>query len=140
MINDPVVAMKAMLFNNINITSLLGKFHGTSIPLIKSGILPETETETPCITFYMNNLDPENFLNDMSFTLNCYAENSENKYDAYDKSNELANTIVKELNQKNSGIDGYQARTTARILTSIQSPGNKEVNTPVEVRIVNIFN
>jgi hypothetical protein len=140
LINSPVTALKAILFNNSNITSLLGHYQGTTIPLIKSGILPEVETALPCITFYMNNHDPENFLNDITFTVNCYAGNSAGQYDAYDNSNDLAEVVVKELNQCDSGIDGYQARTTARILTTVPDPSGNEVNTPVEIRIVNIFN
>ena len=133
MINDPFTVLNAILQSNTTITAMLGVYQNTSIPLIMGGVLAETETDLPCITFYPNNADPIQILNNDTFTVNCYAETLRDSY-------LLARTVVDQLNEEDSGVDGYQARTTAKILTSIPDPTAKEVNTPVEVRIVNIFN
>jgi hypothetical protein len=133
LINDPYTALKAILQSNTTITDLLDNYAGTSIPLIAYGTLGEVEQGLSALVIYPNTSDPEYFLNDDVFTCDCFAAKT---YDSF----QLAKTIVKELNQCDSGINGYQARTTARILTSIPDPSAKETNTPVEIRIVNIFN
>lgn len=133
MANDPYTTLRAILQSNSTITALISVYNGTSIPLIAYDTLEETETSLPALVISPDTGITENFLNDDTFLCNCYAEKKRDSY-------LLAKTIVKELNQCDSGINGYQARTTAKILISITSPSGNETNTPVEIRIVNIFN
>lgn len=131
MINDPYTALSAILQNNTNITDLLGKYEGTNIPLIKGGVLPETEIQMPCIVFYNNSLESNFNNNDSFFTVNCYAEEDRDSF-------LLANTVVNELKGLQTTADGYPVTVQARIITAVPSPTDREVNTAVEVRLFNI--
>lgn len=131
MINEPYTALNYILQNNSTITSLLGVYQGTTIPLIKGGVLPETETDLPCIVFNNDSYEP-NFNNqDSLFTVNCYAETERESFI-------LARTVVNELQSNQTTANGYPVTTTARILAVIPDPTAKEVNTAVEVRLFNI--
>lgn len=139
MISDPYTALNYILQTNSNITSLLGVYQGTSIPLIKGGDLPETETDLPALTFYNNNMDTNREIEDSVFTINCYAGNTDSTTeDASRNSFLVAKTIVKELNGGQSCADGYAVTTTCRILATIPDPTAKEANTAVEIRLFNI--
>lgn len=132
-IDDPYTVLKYILQNNTSIASLLSVCEGTTIPLVAYAKLEENETGLPCILVVPETTSPENFLNDDTFLANCYASTKRESY-------LLARTVVKQLNQCDNGAEGYQARTTAKILASVPDPQDKETNTPVEIRIVNIFN
>jgi len=138
MITNPAVALAAMLMSNTVITGLVGKMNGGTIPFIKHGIISESEGNLPAIGFYLNSGDTTQCLNDYRFTVNCYAGNSPNMFDASEKSLELAMAVVNEFNEASSGIDGYNARTTCSIIFSLPDPNGKQVNTPIDFRIVNI--
>lgn len=131
MINDPYTKLNQILVNNTAITSLLGFYQGTSIPLIKGGILAETETALPAITFYANSHDSYVNNNDSLFTINCYAKEERDSF-------LLAKIVVDELKGLQDCEDGYAVTCTPRIITGIPDPVAKEVNTAVEVRLFNI--
>ena len=131
MINDPYTALNYILQSNTAITSLLGKYTGTTIPLIKGGVLAETETALPCIVFYNDNHDEDFNLSDSNFTVNCYAKTERDSF-------LLARTVVKELKGSQNTALGYPVTITARILATIPNPIAKEVNTAVEIRLFNI--
>jgi hypothetical protein len=131
LINDPYTALNGILQNNTAITDLLGKYEGTDIPLIKGGVLPETETQMPCIVFYNNSLESNFNNNDSFFTVNCYAEEDRDSF-------LLANTVVNELKGLQTTANGYPVTVQARIITAVPSPTDREVNTAVEVRLFNI--
>jgi len=129
--NDPYTALNGILQSITNITDLLGFYEGTSIPLIKGGVLAETETQMPCITFYNNSYESEFNNNDSLFTVNCYAEEDRDSF-------LLANTVVSELKGLQTTAGGYPVTIQARIIASVPNPTAKEVNTAVEVRLFNI--
>lgn len=131
MINDPYTALNAILQSNATITSLLGVYQGTTIPLIKGGILAETETDLPCITYYNNNNDIEGGRESSIFTVNCYAETERESY-------LLARTVLNELVNNQETHGAYSATITGNILTSIPDPTANEVNTAVEIRLFRI--
>lgn len=131
MINDPYTKLNQILASNTTITSLLGKYQGTTIPLIKGGNLAEEETDLPAITFYNNNYDSDFNNNDTFFTVNCYAKEERDSF-------LLAKTVVDQLKGLQDCNDGYPVTCTARIIAGIPDPINKEVNTAVEVRLFNI--
>ena len=130
LISDPYTALSAILKTNTTITSLLGTFIDSAIPLIQGGVLAEHEINLPAITFYASNLNALQVATDTLFVVNCYAGTERESFI-------LAQTLIKELNEVDSGIDGYMARTTARIIGSVPNPQEREINTPVEVRIYN---
>jgi hypothetical protein len=129
--NDPYTALNALLQNNSNITSLLGTYQGGSIPLIKGGVLAETETDLPAITFYSSSLDKNFNQRESVFTLNCYANTERNSF-------LLASTIIDEYQSWFGVSNGYNMMTQARILSVIPDPTANEVNTAVEIRLINI--
>lgn len=131
MTNDPYTALNLILQSNSNITSLLGKYQGTDIPLIKGGILAETETGLPAIVFNNDNFIPKFNIEDSVFTVNCYATTERDSF-------LLAKTVTKELQANQTTANGYPVTTSARILAVIPDPASKEVNTAVEVRLFNI--
>ena len=131
MINDPYTFLNAVLQSKTAITSLLGVYQGTTIPLIKGGILAESETDLPAITFYNNISDNMDNYEDSSFTVNCYAETERESFI-------LARTVLKELQQHQETIGSYSATITGNIITSIPDPTANEVNTAVEIRLFNI--
>jgi len=113
------------------LTALLGVYQGTVIPLIKGGILPETETGLPALTFDVEPSTKTNFLSDNNFLINVYAETARESY-------LVAKTIIDQFNQCQNVVSGYNAYTTCSILTQVTDPTSKEVNTPVEFRLVNM--
>ena len=131
MIDDPFTKLNQILQDTPAITELLGTYQGSTIPLIKGGILAETETDLPAITFYNNNHESYFTDNDSVFTINCYAATSRESF-------RLAKTVVDSLKGLQDSTGGYSVTLTPRILTSIPSPTDREVNTAVEVRLFNI--
>jgi len=109
----------------------LGTYAGTSIPLIKGGILAESETDLPAVTFDVEPSTKKNFLGNDFFLINVYAATARDSY-------LVAKTIIDEFNQCQNVISGYNAYTTCSILTQVTDPTSKEVNTPVEFRLVNM--
>lgn len=136
-ISDPYTALKYILQNNTEITSLLGKYIDpttgtkTTIPLIYGGVLDATQTDLPCIGYYNNNMDTNRSIEDSTFTLNCYAGTDRASF-------LLAKTIVNQLNGGQSFANGYSVTTTCKILGSVPDPQSKEVNTVVEIRLFNL--
>ncbi|MCP4986046.1 MAG: hypothetical protein GY928_08240 [Colwellia sp.] len=131
MITDSYTAMCAILQDNTNITSLLGTYKGTAIPLIKGGVLPESETNMPAITFRVDKGKRTHFLDDQYFIVNCFASNERDSY-------LLAKAIIDEFNEESVVVDGYNARTTCNTVGEPVNPTANEINTPIEFRIVNI--
>jgi len=129
--SDSYTELNNILQSNSTITNLLGHYQGTTIPLIKGGVLPETEIDLPCIVFNNDNLDPNAKIEDSIFTVNCYADTERNSF-------LLARTVTNELNGGQSFANGYPVTTTCRILATIPDPTAKEVNTAVEMRLYNI--
>ena len=72
MISNSFDALAHLFFNNTAVTSQLGFFQGTSIPLIVGGETAEQETALPSIEFYPENGDPVLYLRDQKFIVNCY--------------------------------------------------------------------
>jgi len=136
LISDAWTALNALLQGNSNITSLLGKYllpNGTpgTIPLIKGGILAEKETDLPAIVFEGEPSSKLNFLGNFSFLINVYTATAREGFI-------LSSTIMDEFNQCQTPIDGYFTQTTCNILTQVTDPTSKEVNTPVEIRLINM--
>ncbi len=136
LITDSYTAMYALLQDNTTITAMLGKFllpNGSAgtIPLIKGGVLAEKETDLPAITFRVDTNQRTHFLDDQYFIVNCFASNEQDSYI-------LAKTIVDEYNECSNVSDGYNSRTTCRIIGDVPDPTANEINTPIEFRIVNI--
>ncbi len=131
MITDSYTAMTALLQDNTTITAMLGTYKGTAIPLIKGGVLPESETNMPAITFRVDTNQRTHFLDDQYFIVNCFASNERDSYI-------LAKTIIDEYNECSNVSDGYNSRTSCRIIGNSIDPTANEINTPIEFRIVNI--
>ncbi len=131
MASDPYTALNAILQGSTAVTSLLGTYNGTSIPLIKGGVLPESEGNLPAITFYSNDFNTDRKIEDASFTVNCFADNERDSF-------LLARTVVREFNGGQSLADGYPITTTCNIITAVVDPTAKEINTAVEIRLFNI--
>ena len=123
--------MKALLSGNSTLTALLGTFQGGVIPLIEGGVLAEQEIDLPAIVFVPEPATKEAFLGDYRFLVNIYAETSRESY-------LVANTLVDQFNEKQNPINGYFTQTTCNILTQVANPTAKEVNTPVEFRLINM--
>ena len=131
MISDAFTALNALLQSNTNITSLLSTYQGTAIPLIKGGVLPESETSLPALTFYHNGQE-KNFNQRLTtFTINCYAETTRESF-------LIAQTIVNEYQSWFGVIAGYNLQTRANILATIPDPTANEINTAVEIQLTNI--
>ncbi len=138
MITDAFTALNHILVNNATISAMCARYTDqngtpTEFPLIMGGILPKSQKLLPAITFRVEPSENEHFLNIDSFIVNCFTEEAREGY-------VLAKTIVKQLNEQNHQSDGYASTTTARILTQWVDPSSKQVNTPVEIRLINIFN
>lgn len=131
LINDPYTALNQILQSNTAITSLLGTYTGTTIPLIKGGVLAESEGSLPALAFYNNSLDPDFNIEDSTFTINCYAETERESF-------LVARTIIKELNGNQQTALGYPVTTTCSIIASVPDPVANEVNKVVEIRLYNI--
>ena len=131
MISDSYTALNALLASNSTLTALLGVYGGTSIPLIKGGILAEVETDLPAIVFEVEPSTKTNFLANDFFLINVYAQTSRESY-------LVAKTIIDEFNQCQNVTNGYNAYTTCSVLTQVTDPTSKQVNTPVEFRLVNM--
>jgi len=132
LINDPYTALTALLHGNSTLTALLGTYQGGSIPLIKGGILAESETDLPAIAFDLEPSVIQNYtLGDYHFLINVYAATGRDSF-------LVANTLMEEFNGCQTPINGYFTQTTCSILTQVTDPTSKEVNTPVEFRLINI--
>jgi len=131
LISDPYTALNQILQSNTAITSLLGFYAGTTIPLIKGGVLAESEGSLPGLAFYNNSLDPERSIEDSTFTINCYAETEREAF-------LVARTILKELNGGQSFGNGYAVTTSCSITATVPDPAANEVNKVVEMRLYNI--
>lgn len=131
MISDAWTALNAILQGNSTLTALLGTYQGGSNPLIKGGVLAETETDLPALVFEGEPSAKLNFLGDFNFLINVYSETAREGWI-------VANTIMEEFNQCQTPIDGYFAQTTCSVLTQVVDPTSKEVNTPVSFRLINM--
>ena len=131
MISNSFDALAHLFFNNSAVTSQLGFLQGTSIPIIIGGEIAETETGLPAIEYYPENGDPKLFLRDQKFFVNCYAKNTRDAYI-------LSQTLIEEFNDSQYIADGYPIRLNCNTLITVVDPGTKQVNTPVEFRVVHI--
>lgn len=131
MISDPLTKCKQILADNINITSLLSTFEGTTIPLIKFGVLDGIEESLPCITIYPNSYDKYYGEEDSIFTVNCYAL-------TLAESMKLGREVVNEVDNTQSADKGYPVTVTARLLGTDPDPTAKQINTVVEMRLFKI--
>ena len=131
MIGDAWTALNGLLLGNTTLTALLGTYNGTSIPLIIGGVLPETEAGLPALVFEGEPSSKEFFLGNYTFLINVYAATARESW-------LVANTIIEEFNQCQNPINGYFTQTTCSILTQVVDPTNKEANTPVSFRLVNM--
>lgn len=123
-------ALILVLRNNTNISSQLGFYPGSVIPIVQAGNLAETVTDLPAITIRTESMDDLNKkVGDESFIINCFAEDEI-------KSTKLARTIIKELDDTTITVDGYSMRFTAGGLSSNGDPTAREINTPVSMRVV----
>lgn len=130
-ISDSYTFLSAILLNNTNITSKVSVFKDTSIPLIQGGVLAETETNLPAITFNVDDNTRTYFLDEQFYIIGCHAENQRDCY-------LLAKTIIDEFNQCDIGFDGFSAKITCRLLGGTPDPQARQITIPVEFRIVNI--
>jgi len=130
-ISDSYTALNALLQGNSTLTALLGTYTGTSIPLIKGGILAESEGNLPAIAFDVEPSLKTHFMNDDNFLINVYAATARESY-------LVAKTIIDQFNEAQTPVDGYFTNTTCNILTQVTDPTSKEVNTPVSFRLVNM--
>lgn len=131
MITDPYTFLSAILPTKTNITSLLSTFKDTSIPLIQGGVLAETETGLPAITFRVDTATRIQSTDTQFFIVNCYGATERDSYI-------VARAVVDEFNEQQEGIDGFVALTTCSMLSSVGDPTTKEINTPVEFRVLSI--
>lgn len=135
-IDNPYVAITALLMGNSNITDIVGKFllengeKGT-IPLIKGGELAEKETDLPAIVFKAEIVIEQEYMTDNNFLLNCYGAT---ELEAY----VLAYEVIKQFNEVQTVINGYNCYTTCNIITSVVDPSSKQANVPIEFRLVNM--
>ncbi len=132
--------MNRLLTDNVNITTLLGKYllpDGTpgTIPLIKGGILAESETDLPCITYNAEQGDKNKANKNQRFLLNVYAGNTINMLDAELNSYTVAATIQDQLDGFHGFAGNVPVSVTASILGAVPDPAANQVNTPVEVRL-----
>ena len=137
MISNSFDALAHLFFNNTAVTSQLGFFidipnNGyTAIPLIVGGEIAEQEDGLPCIEYYPENGDPILYLRDQKFLVNCYGRNTRESY-------LLSQTLIEEFNDAQYIADGYPIRLNCNTLITVVDPGTKQVNTPVEFRVVHI--
>lgn len=131
LISDSYTALTAILQSNTTLTALLGTYQGTSIPLIKGGVLAEQETDHPKLIFRSSGSDKENFLKDDKFIINCVALTEREAF-------LVATTLIDEFNQCQNPINGYFVQSTCRIIGGIPNPTDKGINVPVDFRIVNM--
>jgi len=131
LISNSFDALAHLFHNNSNVTSLLGKFQGTSIPLVVGGEMAETETDLPAIIYYPENGNPTLYLRDQRFLVNCYAATTREAFI-------LSQTLIDEFNDTQYIADGYPIKINCNSLITVIDPQSKEVNTPVEFRVVNI--
>lgn len=132
MITDPYTALTALLFSNTTLTAMLGTTKTGGIPLIVGGELAEIETSLPAIVFLVEpSSKQKQTLGSYTYLINVYGKNARESF-------LVANTLIEEFNGCQTPIDGYFTQTTCSILTQVVDPSSKEVNTPVEFRLVNI--
>ncbi|MGB3512161.1 MAG: hypothetical protein WBA93_23570 [Microcoleaceae cyanobacterium] len=131
MINDPYTFLNAVLQGESEITSLLGVYQGTDIPLIKRGILAEVETDLPAITITSPSGDLEDGKEDCLMTINCYAKTEDESY-------KVARKVLHKTNKHQYTKGQYSATMTGQIFPSVPDPNANEVNTPLEIRVFKI--
>ncbi len=118
--------MRRILATNTAITSLLGLYK--TFPIIFNAIIPEGAINLPAISFNQEAGIPSVAQQLRMFKINCWGEDSE-------QSILLAETVVEELNGKDHDI-GVSIKCT--MLDGQPNPDNKEVNTPIECRLIKI--
>ncbi len=118
--------MRRILANNTNITNLLATYK--TFPIIFNAIIPEDADGMPAICFYREAGIPSITQQLRYFKIDCYGKDSE-------ESNLLAETVLEELNGTDQDI-GVMLKCS--ILSDQPNPNAKEVNTPVECRLIKI--
>lgn len=111
------------------ITSLLGVLEGSSIPVIFSGIIPETAKNMPalCLTGGTGDILAST-LNEQNYNLNVYAETE-------DEAEVVRNTIMELLDDTACTILGVTMRLRLTGSVSVPNPTETEVNAPLAVRV-----
>ncbi|MCP4323908.1 MAG: hypothetical protein GY787_19035 [Alteromonadales bacterium] len=112
--------------NNTAITTLLAEYKG--FPIIYNSIIPEGAKGLPAISFNQEGGTPSVSQQLRRFKIDCWGRTSE-------ESILLAETVTEELNGKDHDI-GVSAKCT--MLDGQPNPNAKEVNTPVECRLIKI--
>jgi hypothetical protein len=114
---------------------MIDKYSDGITPLIAGGRLPEVEMGKRALVYYVNNDTPDFNLNDSFFTINCYAQDTNDNQPNADRNSYLiAQKVVKELKGLQTTAGGYPVTVSARIIATIPDPSIKESNTAVEVR------
>ncbi len=115
---------------NTAISSQLGFYPNSTIPIVQAGVLDESVTALPAITIRMESLAELNKkVGDVNFILNCFGSNEIESF-------KLANTLIEEWDDTTVTFDGWSMQLTASAISSVVNPVAKEVNTPVAVRVV----
>ncbi len=120
--------MRRILNSNAAITSLLGKKKNSSTPLICTGLIPEFEKAVPALRVIRETGLPSVTQQLRYYRIDCYAIEN-------DISDLVAETIVSELNGKDHDIG---VMINCSLLSPISDPNSKEVNTPIEIRLIKI--
>ncbi|MCP4252007.1 MAG: hypothetical protein GY775_01135 [Candidatus Scalindua sp.] len=124
-------AVVAIIKSKSNITSLLGFYPNSTIPIVNSGVLAKQVTGLPAIA--INDVEFESLnqvMDNDSYIINCFAKTMA-------ETKKIAKIIIKELDDTNETIDGFSMRFAASGLPTNGDPTAKEINTPVLLRVTN---
>ncbi len=123
-------ALVKVLSQNTVISDQLATYPNSTDKIIQPGSLAEQVTGLPALTLRCESMGKLNLVQgDESFVINCFANNEIT-------STKLARSILNELDDTNTTIDGFSMRFTASGLPSNGDPTAKEINTPVTMRVV----
>lgn len=124
-----------LLRTNAVISPLLGDYKG--IKSVFAGTRPEDSTEFPTITITALPVDKLQRVKDNNFVLNVYVpllpqDGGGEVYGMY-----IQEKIIEELDDKNFTVSGVPMRFVAGGLGNNPVPADKEINTPISLRVTN---
>lgn len=123
-------ALVKALMTEPSIASQLGVFNGGSVPLVKAGVLAESEEDLPAITMRMEILDELNKeYGDESFILLVSAETEI-------EATKVARSIIKIWGDGAVNVDGFAMSITSSGLGSAVSPTANSIGVPVSMRVI----
>ena len=123
-------ALVTALQENTVISPLLGHFLGGTKPLVKAGVLAETETGLPALTLRMENMDELNkAYGDESFIILVSASTEI-------QATKVVRAIITEWGDGAVNIDSYSMSLTSTGLGSNPSPTANSINIPVLMRVI----